>query len=284
MSQYRPTGFRMLTPVVKNLLIINTLVFLAMISLQKAGIDLTAILGLHYPGASNFRAWQFVTYMFMHGGFTHILFNMFALWMFGNVIENAWGPKRFLIFYMITGIGAGLTYIVWISFSVSPQLSLINHVIEDPSINNLSELISNHRFAVSQYSGVIWSDFLHFQDNVKAFEINPHNTLAAQKIVTFLSEYKAYFLNQHVVVGASGAVFGLLLAFGMMFPNSLIYVYFAIPVKAKWFVVFYGAAELFSGIYNRPGDNVAHFAHLGGMLFGYLVLLYWKKKGMLYTT
>ncbi len=284
MSQYRPTGFRMLTPVVKNLLIINALAFLAMISLQKAGIDLTAILGLHYPGAGDFRAWQFVTYMFMHGGFTHILFNMFALWMFGNVIENVWGGKRFLTYYMITGIGAGLTYIVWISFSLSPQLNLINHVIEDPSINNLSALVSQHRFAVSQYSGVIWSDFLQFQDNVKAFEVNPHNTLVAQKIVTFLSEYKAYFLNQHVVVGASGAVFGLLLAFGMMFPNSLIYVYFAIPVKAKWFVVFYGAAELFSGIYNRPGDNVAHFAHLGGMLFGYLVLLYWKKKGMLHTT
>lgn len=283
MSQYRPTGFRVLPPVVKNLLIINTLAFVAMLSLEKAGIDLTAILGLHYPGASHFRAWQFVTYMFMHGGFTHILFNMFALWMFGNVLENVWGPKRFLSFYMITGMGAGLTYIVWISFSVAPQLSLINHVIEDPSISNLSDLIAQHRFAVSQYSGTIWSDFLQFQDNVKAFELNPHNNLAAQKIVTYLSEYKAYFLNQHVVVGASGAVFGLLLAFGMMFPNSLIYVYFAIPVKAKWFVIFYGAAELFSGVYNRPGDNVAHFAHLGGMLFGYLILLYWKKKGLLHS-
>ncbi len=284
MTQYRPSGFRMLTPVVKNLLIINTLLFLATILFSdKFGFDLTAILGLHYPGASDFRIWQFITYMFMHGGWEHILFNMFALWMFGNVLENVWGSKRFLIFYMITGIGAGLTYIVWIHFALSPQLALINHVISDPSIGNLSVLIEQHRFAVSQYSGSIWADFLQFQDNVNAYNANPENHLAAQKIVTFLSEYRSYFLNQHVVIGASGAIFGLLLAFGMMFPNSLIYVYFAIPVKAKWFVIIYGAIELFSGVYNRPGDNVAHFAHLGGMLFGYLLIVYWKKKGTFYS-
>jgi len=284
MTQYRPSGFRMLTPVVKNLLIINTLLFLATILLSdKFGFDLTAVLGLHYPGATDFKVWQFITYMFMHGGFSHILFNMFALWMFGNVLENVWGPKRFLSFYMITGIGAGLTYIVWIHFAISPELSLINHVISDPSISNLSALIENHRFAVSQYSGSIWTDFLQFQDNVNAYNANPQNHLAAQKIVTFLSEYRSYFLNQHVVIGASGAVFGLLLAFGMMFPNSLIYVYFAIPVKAKWFVIIYGAIELFSGVYNRPGDNVAHFAHLGGMLFGYLLIVYWKKRGTFYS-
>ncbi len=284
MTQYRPSGFRMLTPVVKNLLIINTLLFLATILLSdKFGFDLTAVLGLHYPGATDFKVWQFITYMFMHGGFSHILFNMFALWMFGNVLENVWGPKRFLSFYMITGIGAGLTYIVWIHFAISPDLSLINHVISDPSISNLSDLIENHRFAVSQYSGSIWTDFLQFQNNVNAYNADPQNHLAAQKIVTFLSEYRSYFLNQHVVIGASGAVFGLLLAFGMMFPNSLIYVYFAIPVKAKWFVIIYGAIELFSGVYNRPGDNVAHFAHLGGMLFGYLLIVYWKKRGTFYS-
>ncbi len=284
MTQYRPSGFRMLTPVVKNLLIINTLLFLATILLSdKFGFDLTAVLGLHYPGATDFKVWQFITYMFMHGGFSHILFNMFALWMFGNVLENVWGSKRFLSFYMITGIGAGLTYIVWIHFAITPDLSLINHVISDPSISNLSALVENHRFAVSQYSGSIWTDFLQFQDNVNAYNANPQNHLAAQKIVTFLSEYRSYFLNQHVVIGASGAVFGLLLAFGMMFPNSLIYVYFAIPVKAKWFVIIYGAIELFSGVYNRPGDNVAHFAHLGGMLFGYLLIVYWKKRGTFYS-
>ena len=283
MSQYRPTGFRMLPPVVKNLLIINTLFFLAMMSLEKTGIDLTAILGLHYPGATDFKVWQIISYMFMHGGFAHILFNMFALWMFGSVLENVWGPKKFLSFYMITGIGAGITYIIWIHFVISPQLTLINNVIAGPTIDNLSALVSQHRFVVSQYSGAIWSDFIQFKDSVNAFQLNQQNHLAAQKIVTFLSEYRAYFLNQHVVIGASGAIFGLLLAFGMMFPNSLIYVYFAIPVKAKWFVLLYGAMELFSGVYNRPGDNVAHFAHLGGMLFGFLIIMYWKKKGTLHS-
>jgi len=284
MSQYRPSGFRMLTPVVKNLLIINVLLFVAMLTALKSfGFDLTAVLGLHYPGATDFGVWQFVTYMFMHGGFSHILFNMFALWMFGNVLENVWGTKRFLTYYMITGIGAGKIYIVWIHFTISPQLSLINNVISDPSMENLSALIAQHRFSVSQYSGAIWADFMQFQESVKAFDVNPQNNLAAQRIVTFLSEYRSYYLNQHVVVGASGAVFGLLLAFGMMFPNSLIYVYFAIPVKAKYFVIIYGALELYSGFANNPGDNTAHFAHLGGMLFGYLIMLYWKKKGILFS-
>ena len=283
MNQYRPTGFRLLTPVVKNLLIINVLMYLATITLMNSfGIDLTRLFALHYPTAPDFRVWQFVTYMFMHGGFSHIFFNMFALWMFGNVIENVWGPKKFLTFYFVTGIGAALTYIVWIHFNMAPDISLINKVIADPSLQNIADLISHHRFMVNKYSGAIWTDFLAFQDSVNALRLNPHNNMAAQNIVTFLSEYKAYFLNEHVVVGASGAIFGLLLALGMMFTNSLIYVYFAIPVKAKYFVIIYGLLELFSGIYNRPGDNVAHFAHLGGMVFGYFMIVYWKKKGELY--
>ena len=283
MNQYSPTGFRLLTPVVKNLLIINVLMYIAtMVFASSFGLDLTRLLGLHYPAAPDFRVWQFVTYMFMHGGFAHIFFNMFALWMFGNVLENVWGPQRFLTYYMVTGIGAGLTYIVWIHYSMAPDLHLINSVIADPSIENLGNLIAHHRFMVSKYSGSIWSDFLAFQESVNAYNLNPSNNIAAQNIVTFLSEYRNYFLNQHVVVGASGAVFGLLLAFGMMFPNSLIYVYFAIPVKAKWFVIIYGALELFSGIYNRPGDNVAHFAHLGGMIFGYFLIRMWKKRKILY--
>jgi hypothetical protein len=183
---------------------------------------------------------------------------------------------------MATGIGAGLTYIVWIHFSMAPDLALINNVITNPNAQTLGSLVENHRFLLNEYSGAIWSDFNTFQQSVKSFMLNPNNNIAGQNIVTFLSEYKNYFLNQHLVVGASGAVFGLLLAFGMMFPNSLIYVYFAIPVKAKWFVIIYGALELFSGISNRPGDNVAHFAHLGGMIFGYFIIRMWKKRGILY--
>ena len=213
MSNFRPSGFSVLPMVVKNLLIINVLFFLATIAADVVlRIDLKDYLGLHYIGASDFQPFQLVTYMFMHGDFAHLFFNMFALWMFGNTLENIWGPNRFLLFYFVCGIGAGL----------------------------VQELVQYIQF------------------------------------VTTMSEY----LNLLTTVGASGAVYGILLAFGMMFPNSTLYIYFAIPIKAKWFVLIYGLIELFAGF--RGVDNVAHFAHLGGMLFGLILILYWKKKGTLY--
>ena len=226
--QFRPTRFSILPNVVKNLLIINGVFFLATIAMEMVwGIDLTDMLGLHYIGASDFRPFQLVTYMFMHGSFAHLFFNMFALWMFGNTLENYWGGKRFLLFSFVCGIGAGLT----------------------------QELV--------QYIQYITT--LQGYDNV-----NMGNTIVS------MDEY----LNLMTTVGASGAVYGILLAFGMMFPNSRIYLYFAIPIKAKWFVLFYGILELISGFTSI--DNVAHFAHVGGMLFGLVLILYWKKKGKLY--
>ncbi len=223
-NQFRPQGFSILPMVVKNLLIINGIFFLATIAFDYVWhIDLSDYLGLHYIGASDFRPYQFVTYMFMHGSFAHIFFNMFALWMFGNSIENAWGPKRFLIFYMVCGIGAGLIQ------------ELVQYI-------QLHDIIEHYQY------------------------IN-----LGQKTVT-VEEY----LNMLTTVGASGAVYGILLAFGMMWPNSRIYIYFAIPVKAKWFVIIYGVIELFSGF--SSVDNVAHFAHVGGMLFGLALILYWRYK------
>ena len=223
-NQFRPQGFSILPMVVKNLLIINGIFFLATIAFDYVWhIDLSDYLGLHYFGASDFRPYQFVTYMFMHGSFAHIFFNMFALWMFGNSIENAWGPKRFLIFYMVCGIGAGLIQ------------ELVQYI-------QLHDIIEHYQY------------------------IN-----LGQKTVT-VEEY----LNMLTTVGASGAVYGILLAFGMMWPNSRIYIYFAIPVKAKWFVIIYGVIELFSGF--SSVDNVAHFAHVGGMLFGLALILYWRYK------
>ncbi len=283
MSYYQPSRFQMLPPVVKNLLIINGLFFLATITLESSfRIDLTKILGLHYFAASDFKPYQFVTYMFMHGGFTHILFNMFALWMFGNSIENVWGGKRFLIYYMVTGIGAGFVYTVWIYFQLRPNLEMIEAFLNSRDISLLSQFTMNHTFQVNQYSGQIWLDFQQFQQSVRVLSLNPDNFEAMQQTVMFIENYKEFYLNQSVVVGASGAVFGLLLAFGMMFPNAIIYIYFAIPLKAKYFVMIYGAFELIEGVWNRPGNNIAHFAHLGGMLFGYLLIVYWKKKGELY--
>ena len=228
MSNFRPSGFSVLPMVVKNLLIINVLFFLATIAAEVTfRVNLSDYLGLHYIGASDFKPYQLVTYMFMHGDFAHLFFNMFALWMFGNTLENIWGPNRFLLFYFICGVGAGLT----------------------------QELVQYIQYAttLSGYQNV----------NMGGYIIP-----------------MADYLNMLTTVGASGAVYGILLAFGMMFPNSTLYIYFAIPIKAKWFVLIYGLIELFAGF--RGVDNVAHFAHLGGMLFGLILILYWKKKGNLY--
>jgi len=246
MQQYRPSGFSMLPMVVKNLLIINGLFFLATIALESTfQINMVKYLGLHYPLSQDFGVWQLATYMFMHGGFTHILFNMFALWMFGNTLENVWGPKRFLNYYLITGIGAGIIQIIvaWIRISA---------VEADLSPDQIAIVI--------QEGADVLSRGMNYE-NLGMRDLNS--------------------IINTPTVGASGAVFGILLAFGMMFPNSLIYVYFAIPVKAKYFVMIYGAIELYMGFSNNPADNVAHFAHLGGMVFGFLLISYWKKKGTL---
>ena len=223
-NQFRPQGFSILPPVVKNLLIINFVFYLATIAFDYVWhVDLAQYLGLHYIGASDFRPYQFVTYMFMHGNFAHIFFNMFALWMFGNSIENAWGPKRFLIFYMVCGIGAGLTQ------------ELVQYI-------QLHDIVENYQYVRLNGQSIPVDDYL----------------------------------NMLTTVGASGAVYGILLAFGMMWPDSRIYIYFAIPIKAKYFVIFYGLLELFMGF--NSVDNVAHFAHVGGMLWGFLLILYWRHK------
>ena len=224
-EQYSPIGFKVLPTVVKNLLIINVLMFLATVTFERFNIDLTDWLGLHFFKASDFRIFQFVTYMFMHANFGHLFFNMFALWMFGNTLENIWGSQRFLLFYMVCGLGAGLCQ------------ELVQYI--------------QYTTTLADYATV--------------------NT--GGRIIT-MSEY----LNAMTTVGASGAIYGLLLAFGMMFPDSRIYLYFLLPIKAKWFVIGYAVLELFSGL--TGGDNVAHFAHLGGMLFGLLLIIYWRKHGL----
>lgn len=219
--------FQILPPVVKNLLIINALFFLADVVLGFKGIDLSNWLGLHYFQASNFAFWQPVTYMFMHGNFGHLFFNMFALWMFGAAVENYWGVKKFLIYYFVAGVGAALVYELW-------QYIDFNYIMH-----------------VQDYSGV---------------QISLKETITVDQ-----------FMNRFTMVGASGAVYGLLLAFGMLFPNSLIYIYFLIPVKAKWFVLIYGGIEVLYCIF-ASSDGIAHIAHLGGMLFGLLLILLWRKR------
>lgn len=225
-SMERNGFFSSIPPVTLNIIIINVIAWFATIVLRKSGIDLINLFGLHFPGAADFHFYQFLTYMFLHAipSFGHIFFNMFAVFMFGRTLEMVWGPKRYLTYYLITGLGAAIVQvIVWYftvsSFASSHGMSVIQLLQADPSVNYL------------------------------------------------------------VTIGASGAVFGILLAFGVMFPNIPLYIMFIpVPVKAKYFVIGYGVLELFLGVSNFRGDNVAHFAHLGGMLFGMILLFIWKKK------
>lgn len=281
-QQFSPGKFSMMPPVIKNLLIINGLFYLATMALGSAyNIDLIKILGLHYVGASDFQPYQFISYMFMHSStnFSHILFNMFALWMFGNTLENVWGSKKFLIYYLFTGIGAAIIYTFWIGFEVAPTINAIDQYLNNPSLESFAFFTNSEHLQIINYEVQNnYNSLVHSLNNLG----NADQSLAIQKTVDFMTTYREDYLNGHTVVGASGAVYGILLAFGMMFPNSIIYLYFAIPIKAKWFVIGFGLIELVSGISNRPGDNVAHFAHLGGMIFGLILILFWKKKGKLY--
>ena len=277
-ERYSPTGFGFLPPVVKNLLIINGLFYLATLVLEGTmHIDLTDMLGLHYFAASKFQPYQFITYMFMHGNFTHILFNMFALWMFGSVLEQVWGPKKFLLYYMVTGIGAAVIHYMVFYFQISPAVNSMDVFLASPNMATLQQFISTHQFNVGSAASDFNQVFENFNQSYKTLQMDPGNMQAMQESVNFVTAYREHFLNLPVVIGASGAIYGLLLAFGMLFPNSLIYVYFFIPMKAKWFVIIFGAIELFSGFY-ETNSGVAHFAHLGGMLFGFFLILYWKKK------
>ncbi|HOX77751.1 MAG TPA: rhomboid family intramembrane serine protease [Bacteroidales bacterium] len=282
-EQFRPRGFTLLPPVVKNLLIINGIMFLAQFVAEKSfGIRLEEHLGLRYPGASEFRPWQLISYMFLHGNFWHLFFNMFALWMFGNALENIWGPKRFLIYYFITGIGAALIhYLVFYFFDLSPVLSDINAIMAAPTYQAVSDFISGDPELFQIYLKEIYSDPQKFFGAMEILRTSPDNKQAIYIVKNLLVDYREFYMNLPNVIGASGAVFGILLAFGMLFPNTLIYIYFFFPLKAKYFVIAYGLIELFYG-FTGSGSNVAHFAHLGGMIFGFFLILYWKKKGRLY--
>lgn len=241
---YQRQGFLASIPsVTKNLIIINALMWLASIVLPKSlGIDLVKYLGLHYWSAPDFNPAQLITYMFMHDthSIMHLFFNMFSLLIFGKVLEQVWGAKRFLFYYISTGLGAAIIQqIVWM-------------------------LTWQSEFALVDGTGAV---------AIKGAEAISY---ALQNGIN-VNE----FLNNFITIGASGAVFGILLAFGMMFPNAPMYIMFVpIPIKAKYLVIGYGVLELFFGI-GGIQSGVAHFAHLGGMLFGLIILLIWKKKGLL---
>jgi membrane associated rhomboid family serine protease len=229
-------------PIVKNLIFINILMLLAYYAVGSIfDIDLNRILGLYFPKSELFKPIQIVTHMFMHGGFTHLFFNMFALYMFGQVLEQVWGPKRFLIYYFVCGLGAALIHESVIAFQY-------NHLVHALSPENLQLVLNEGTAYFNKGQGFIDPDMKSLQ-----------------------------LLLNIPTVGASGAIFGVLLAFGVLFPNTQLMLLFPpIPMKAKYFVMIFGGIELYLAI-AQPGSSIAHAAHLGGMLFGYLLIRYWRK-------
>jgi membrane associated rhomboid family serine protease len=190
--------------------------------------------------------------------------------MFGYLLENVWGSKRFLTFYILTGIGAAIvqTLVNYWHFSSLETLGLTYS--QAPSLEAFSGFVSSHFPQYYSSEGTI-------RNFITNWSLSPNNADYTRQSIEYVSQLINLKLNVPTI-GASGAVFGILLAFGMMFPNMLVFIYFLFPIKAKWLVILYGAIELFSGISNNPSDNVAHFAHLGGMVFGFFLILYWKRR------
>jgi membrane associated rhomboid family serine protease len=223
--------FRNIPTVTKNLLLINFVAFIATL-VFKSQFDLEKWGSLHFFMAPDFHLYQFITYQFLHADFTHIFFNMFALWMFGCVIERVWGPQRFLVYYLVCGVGAGIC----------------------------QELVQFVEYSSGGLSGLSANDLI---------PVNLGNMVEMMTVGSYL--------NQWATIGASGAVYGILLAFGMTFPNERIFIFpIPVPIKAKWFIMIYAVIEFLSA-FASAGDGVAHMAHLGGMLFGLLLILYWRR-------
>ncbi len=252
-------------PVVKNLLIINVLMLLiTLVFYSQFKVDLKTVLGLFYFKSEQFHPIQIVTHMFMHGGFPHLFFNMFALWMFGRILENVWGSKRFLIYYMVTGLGAAALHTLVNHIQINSMIETANALINTPEPSLFKVFVND--YMVRPIQGV---ELL-----LNQWPQNPDNSSYIQRAREIINQIVVDRMNIPTV-GASGAVFGVLLAFGMLFPNTRLLLLFPpIPIKAKYFVIGYGVIELYLG-FSQPGSNVAHFAHIGGMLFGFLLIKYW---------
>jgi membrane associated rhomboid family serine protease len=235
-------GFFGLPPVVKNIIMINVLMLLAYYAAASVfDVNLNALLGLYFPKSEHFMPVQIVTHLFMHGGFWHLFFNMYALFIFGQILETTWGPKRFFIYYITCGLGA----------------ALIHESVIAVQYYNIMKVIGP-----AEFQTVIQEGSAYF--NQGQLFTNEHMR-------------DLQLLLNTPTVGASGAVFGILLAFGMLFPNTqLMLLIPPMPIKAKYFVLLYGAIELYLAV-TQPGSNVAHAAHIGGMLFGYILIRYWRR-------
>ena len=251
-----------LTPVVRVLLIINVLVFFVT---NESVIDQ---FGLHSFLSDKFNPIQLLTHMFLHGGFGHIFSNMIGLIVFGPMLETFWGPKRFTFFYFFCGFGAALLFSGINYFEMHDVYETIQAYRVNPGFEPFSGFIDQHASAY-------YDRLLPFIEQFKKF---PNNSKNIQDSIAIANRI---FTNQvdEPMVGASGAIFGVIMGFGLLFPNTQLFLLFPpIPVKAKYLVLFYGAFELYSGVYQSQADNVAHFAHIGGMLFAFILIKYWGSQ------
>jgi len=271
MTEFRPSRFEILPIIVKNLLIINGLFYLAQVTFSKGAVPVFSFedtLALHAWQSDLFKPWQLITHMFLHGDFYHILGNMFALWMFGSILENVWGAKRFLTFYLICGLGAALIHLLFLSYELTPIMkdyALVLQQQNDP-VSFVDAMASFGR----KYN-------MGFNEEALSFlKADPSNTLMTDKVLEAVTTYYNNRINT-ATLGASGAVFGILAAFVYLFPNTYIYLYFLVPVKAKWLGLLYFSYELFFALQNSAGDNVARWAHIGGAIVGLLIVITWNK-------
>lgn len=264
MDNYRP--YRGIPPAVMVILIINAAIYLLIdVMAPQFGINLVDKLAMHLPGSEHFSVYQYITHMFTHEEFWHMFFNMFAVYMFGRILETVWGTKRFIFYYIVTGLGAAALHSLVSWWGVHNMQEQYQAFITTPDAGLLADFLRKYRGGVPANFSEIFDGITN--GSATAIE---YGKLIYEKVIQ---------VNLNVgTIGASGAVFGILLAFGMLFPNTELFLMFIpIPIKAKYFVIGYGLIELFFGLRNAPGDNIAHFAHLGGMLFGYFLVRYWRK-------
>lgn len=271
MNMFSDSSSSRLPVVVKNLLIINGLMLLLKIAMGTDQLGRSVLdnwLGLHAIGSPDFKPWQVVTHMFMHAGpnsgqgwYWHIASNMFALFIFGGPIERVMGAKRFLNYYLLCGLGAAA---LQMSVSYAETQTTVADLEEyGVSTAEVKRMVEASHISVDEADAVLHG----------IVEQHPGSRNAVNAM---------FWDYAGVMVGASGAIFGILIAFGMLFPNvELMLLFLPIPIKAKYFVALYGLWELFSGVRQQAGDNVAHYAHLGGLIFGFFLIRYWRKKGLL---
>lgn len=249
----------MLTPVVRTILILNVLVFLI------PGRSIIQQFGLHSFLSEQFNPIQLITHMFIHAGIGHIFSNMIGLLVFGPMLERTWGPQRFTFFYFFCGIGAAVLFSGINYYEIQGVYEAVRDYRLNPTPDSFLAFITQH--AGSYYDGL--------ESFINTFESQPTNQTAISSSVRFINSIYNNQVNEPLV-GASGAIFGVIMGFGLLFPNTQLFLLFPpIPVKAKYLVIFYGAYELYAGIQRSQGDNVAHFAHIGGMVFAFILIRYW---------